>query len=509
MSTAVPATTAKKGVGLRSERGPVLAAVMLSTGLVALDSTIIATAVPSVVRDLGGFSQFPWLFSVYLLTQAVTVPLYGKFADVLGRRPVMFFGIAAFLVGSVLCGAAWSMPVLIAARAVQGIGAGAVQPISMTMVGDLYTVEERARVQGYLAGVWAVASVVGPTLGGVFSEYLSWRWIFFVNLPLGAIAAWMLYRKFTERVERSRHRIDYTGAALLTFGCTALILALLEGGVAWGWASAPSLLIFAAGALALIAFVLVEQRAKEPVLPLWVFTRRTLVGGSLVALVVGAVMMGLSSYLPTYAQGVLGTGALTAGFALAALTIGWPLAASLSGRIYMKIGFRDTALIGSVFIIVGGVLTTTLGPDSSIWAAAGSSFVLGIGLGLAASPTVVAVQSTVGWERRGVVTATNMFSRSLGSAIGAALFGAIANATLAGRFANPPAELAGKLPDSVDATSLVLGGHAEHSAAAGFVRGALADATHNVFLALVGVAVLSVVALVLMPRKTVQLEFLD
>ena len=257
--------------------------------------------------------------------------------------------------------------------------------------------------------------------------------------------------------------------------------------------------------------MLVEQRATEPVLPLWVFTRRTLGGGSLVALVVGAVMMGLSSYLPTYAQGVLGTGALTAGFALAALTIGWPLAASLSGRIYMKIGFRDTALIGAVFSIAGGVVDATLGPGSSIWGGAGSSLlrVLGIGLGLAASPTVVAVQSTVGWERRGVVTATNMFSRSLGSAVGAALFGAIANATLANRFANPPAELAGKLPDSVDATSLVLGGHADHSAAAGFVRGALADATHNVFLALVGVAVLSVVALVLMPRKTVQLEFLD
>ncbi|MDT8913823.1 MDR family MFS transporter [Amycolatopsis sp. PS_44_ISF1] len=510
MSTAPTGRTATRtGVGFRSERGPVLAAVMLSTGLVALDSTIIATAVPSVVRDLGGFSQFPWLFSVYLLTQAVTVPLYGKFADVLGRRPVMFFGIAAFLVGSVLCGAAWSMPVLIAARAVQGIGAGAVQPISMTMVGDLYTVEERARVQGYLAGVWAIASVVGPTLGGVFSEYLSWRWIFFVNLPLGAIAAWMLHRKFTERVERSRHRIDYAGAGLLTFGCTALILALLEGGVAWGWASAPSLLVFGAAALALIAFVLAERRAKEPVLPLWVFTRRTLVGGNLVALVVGAVMMGLSSYLPTYAQGVLGTGALTAGFALAALTVGWPLAASLSGRIYLRIGFRDTALIGAAFIVAGGLLTTTLGPDSSIWAAAGASFVLGVGLGLAASPTVVAVQSTVGWERRGVVTATNMFSRSLGSAIGAALFGAIANATLADRFAHPPANVAGKLPDSVDATSLVLGGHTDHSAAAAFVRGALADATHHVFLALVGVAGLSLLALALMPRKTVQLEFLD
>jgi multidrug resistance protein len=229
------AATSAKGVGFRSERGPVLIAVMLSTALVALDSTIIATAVPSVVRDLGGFSQFPWLFSVYLLTQAVTVPLYGKFADVLGRRPVMFFGIAAFLVGSVLCGAAWSMPVLIAARAVQGIGAGAIQPMSMTVIGDLYTVKERARVQGYVASVWGIASVVGPTLGGVFAEYLDWRWIFFINLPLGAIAALMLFRSFAERVERKPHKVDYPGAALLTVGCSLVILGLLEGGVSWAW----------------------------------------------------------------------------------------------------------------------------------------------------------------------------------------------------------------------------------------------------------------------------------
>src|SRR3954469_22804386 len=167
----IPAATSAKGVGFRSDRGPVLGSVMLTTGLVALDSTIIATAVPSVVRDLGGFAHFPWLFSIYLLTAAVTTPLYGKLADVLGRRPVMFFGIAVFLLGSVLCGAAWSMPTLIVARAIQGMGAGAVQPMSMTMIGDLYTVEERARVQGYVASVWGISSVVGPTLGGLFSEY--------------------------------------------------------------------------------------------------------------------------------------------------------------------------------------------------------------------------------------------------------------------------------------------------------------------------------------------------
>jgi EmrB/QacA subfamily drug resistance transporter len=503
-----PVPLSPKGVGLRSERGPVLAAVMLCQSLVALDSTIIATAVPSIVHDLGGFSQFPWLFSIYLLTQAVTVPLYGKFADVLGRKPVMFVGIGVFLLGSMLCGIAWSMPLLVVARAIQGIGAGAVQPIAMTMIGDLYTVEERARVQGYVASVWAIASVVGPTLGGLFAEYLTWRWIFFVNLPLGAVAVWMLARKFNEQVERAAHRIDYAGAALLTTGCSLVILGLLEGGVTWSWTSAPSLLIFAVGLALLVAFVFVERRATEPVLPLWVFSRRTLIGGNLVGLVVGAALMGLSSYLPTYAQGVLGTDALAAGFALATLTIGWPIAAALSGRLYMRIGFRDTALIGSGFIIIGAVFAALLSQHAQVWEVATAAFVLGLGLGLAASPTVVAVQSTVDWDRRGVVTATNMFSRSLGSAVGAAVFGAIANATLADRFSHPPAEMAGHLPPTADATSLVLGGHTgKQTATTNFVRGALFDATHHVFLGLVAVAALGVMALLLMPRHTEKLTF--
>ncbi|MFD2420629.1 MDR family MFS transporter [Amycolatopsis pigmentata] len=498
------------GVGFRSERGRVLAAIMLSTGLVALDSTIIATAVPSIVRDLGGFSQFPWLFSIYLLTQAATVPLYGKFADSLGRKPVMYFGIAVFLLGSVLCGIAWSMPVLILSRAVQGVGAGAVQPMSMTIAGDLYTVEERARVQGYLASVWGMASVVGPTLGGLFSEYASWRLIFFVNLPLGAIAVWMIARHFSERVERRSHRVDYAGAAALTAGFSLIILGLLESGVAWPWVSAPTFVIFALGVALLVTFLVVERRASEPVLPLWVFGRRILCGVNLSSLVVGALMIGLSSYLPAYVEGVLGMGAVVAGFALAALTVGWPLAASLSGRIYLRIGFRDTALIGSALVICGTVLALTLlGMGTSVWTAAAAAFVVGLGFGLCASPVVVAAQSVVGWERRGVVTATTMFSRSLGSAVGAAVFGAIANGTLATRFAHPPAGVAGQLPGSVDATSLVLGGNAGSGAPAvsDYIRSSLQSATHHVFLAMVILAVLGVGALVLMPRRAEPLVF--
>jgi EmrB/QacA subfamily drug resistance transporter len=461
---------AQRAVGLRSERGPVLGSIMLSTALVALDSTIIATAVPSIVRDLGSFSQFPWLFSVYLLTQAVTIPLYGKVADLFGRKPVLLFGITVFIVGSVLCGFAWSMPVLIAARAIQGIGAGAVQPISMTMLGDLYTLEERARVQGYVTSVWAAASLVGPALGGVFAEYVSWRWIFFVNIPFGALALWMLVRGFHENVERKKHKIDYTGAGLLTIGCALVLLGLLEGGVAWAWDSLPSVLIFAVGGVVLVAFVFVERRAAEPVLPMWLFSNRTLVGGNLMGVIVGALLMGLTSYLPTYVESVLGTGALVAGFTLAAMTIGWPIAATLSGRVYMRIGMRDTALIGSVFVIIGAVLVALLSQSAAVWQAAAAAFVLGIGLGLSSSPTVVAVQTTVGWERRGVATATNMFARSIGSAVGVATFGAIANATLAGRPEDPQT---------------------------------LYEATHNVFLTLAGVAVLSVGALLLMPRRSV------
>jgi multidrug resistance protein len=189
--------------------------------------------VSSVVKDLGGFSEFPWLFSVYLLAQAVTVPLYGKVADLVGRKPVMLLGIGVFVVGSLLCGIAWGMTSLIIFRAVQGLGAGAIMPVSMTMVGDLYSLEERAKVQGYVASVWAMAAVVGPTLGGIFSDYLSWRWIFFVNLPIGLAAAVVLLRRFTEQVERRRHKIDLAGASLLTVGGVLLLLGLLEGGVEW------------------------------------------------------------------------------------------------------------------------------------------------------------------------------------------------------------------------------------------------------------------------------------
>jgi EmrB/QacA subfamily drug resistance transporter len=419
-------------VGFRSARGPILIALMLSTGLVAIDGTIIATAVPSIVRNIGGITAFPWLFSVYLLVQAVSVPVYSKLADTIGRKPIILIGIGLFLLGSILCGAAWSMPSLIAFRVVQGLGAGAVAPMAITIAGDIYTVQERAKAQGYLASVWGIASVVGPTLGGVFSQFVSWRWIFYVNVPLSILASIMIIRALHENITKTRHRIDYLGATLVTAGLTLLILAVLEGGVAWPWDAPVSIGAFVLGGLLLLAFIFVETRAAEPVLPLWVFSRRLLVSTSFVGLGVGGTVIGLSAYVPRYLQGSLGVSPIVAGLTLAALTVGWPLSAAVSGRFYLRVGFRNTVLIGLAFAIVGSLSLAYFAHAPSIAIVAVSCFVIGIGMGLIAVPALVAAQSSVEWNQRGVVTGAQLFSRSIGSAVGVAIFGAIANALIAG-----------------------------------------------------------------------------
>ena len=447
-------------VGLRSERGPVLGSIMLSVGLIAIDATILATAVPSIVDDLGGFSQFPWLFSIFLLTQAVSVPIYAKFSDMFGRKPVMLVGITVFVVASVLCGLAWSMSALIAFRALQGLGAGAILPTSMTIIGDLYNVVERAKVQGYVASVWAMSSVVGPTLGGVFVDFVNWRWIFFINIPLGLLAGWMLQRHFHEEVNKTRHTIDYTGAVLLTVGSSLVIFALLEGGLLWPWWSVPSVAILGTGVAALVAFGFVERRAAEPMLPGWIFRHRLINATNLVSVAVGVILIGLTSYVPLYVQEVLGTSALVAGLTLAGLTLGWPLAASTAGRLYLRLGFRSTALIGTALALLGGGLLLLVSASSTVWQIGLTCFVIGLGMGLIASPTLVAAQSAVEWENRGVVTGTTMFARSMGSALGIAVFGAIANAVLAGRLAGAEATTAADIPpaDLDNALQLVFAG---------------------------------------------------
>lgn len=493
------------------DRGPILVALMLTMGLAALDSTIVATAIPQIVSSLGGFALFPWVFSIYLLTQAVAVPIYGRLADLFGRKPVLFVGIAIFLAGSALCGAAWSMITLVVFRGLQGIGAGAIIPMTTTIVGDLYTMEERGRIQGYISSVWAMASVVGPALGGVFAQYWTWRGIFYLNLPIGLGAVIMLQRHLREEVHRRSHRIDYAGAGVLTVSLSILILALLEGGVDWSWTSTQSLALFAGAGALLAAFVWIERRASEPILPPWVFSRRVLLSANVASVAIGAVLIGQSSYVPTYAQGVVGVGAVLAGFAMAAMGVGWPMASSQAARLYLRIDFRATALIGSAFTIGGCVLLATfVQADSGLWRVAFASFVTGIGMGFASTSIIVAVQSVVGWNRRGVATGANMFTRSLGSAVGVAVFGSIANTTLASRFRHPPASIAGQLPRSVNTTTLVFSHSGQSSPqVVAYTRDALYAASHRVFWALAVAAGIGLLMQLLLPRKVEVLTFAD
>ena len=484
-------------------RGPILAALMATMALSAMDNTIVATAIPQVVRDLGGFSLFSWVFSAYLLTQTVTIPVYGKLADQWGRKPVLVAGTIIFLACSGLCALSWNMVSLIVFRGLQGIGAGAIMATVNTLAGDLYELRERGRVQGWLSSVWGVSAVLGPALGGSLAQYASWRWIFVINLPVGAVSLTLIGHYLHERVVPARHRVDVLGALLILVAAGSLVFGLLQGGVAWAWVSPPGVAVFAVSAAAAALAVVVERRAPEPIMPPWVWSRRVLAGSAVGALGLGVLVIGPSTFLPTYGQEVLGLGAIAAGAVLASMSIGWPLASSQSGRLFMRIGFRDTAVIGSSICLLG-VLCFVLTGQPGVWTAVASTLVLGFGLGLLSVCTVVGPQSTVAWEQRGVVTGAIMFSRYLGQSLGAAIFGAVFNTAILRRLRSAPPALQGRLPHQVNAVSAALGrpGRPPDTAVAAYLRQAISAGAHDIYLGLAGVAVVTLVMVIaIIPRR--------
>lgn len=484
---------------MADHRARVLVALVLTMGLAAMDTTIVATALPSVVADLGGQHLFAWVFSTYLLAQTVTIPLYGKLADLYGRKPVLIAGVATFLVASAACAAAPSMLALIVFRGIQGLGAGSIQATVATVAGDLYSIAERGRVQGALSSVWGISALVGPAAGGLFSQYVSWRWIFLINLPLGGFALWMLLRHLRERIERKKHRIDYAGAALVLGATAALIVGLLSGGSRWPWLSVPSVGVFGVAAMLTAAAVVVERHAAEPVMPGWLWTRRTLVGANLTMVVLGLIVIGMNTVLPTYAQQVSGLSPTAAGFVLAAMSITWPISSSLSSRLYLRIGFRDTALAGTLLVVLATGVLVLVPPSGPAWQLVVATVVMGGGFGLMSTSMLVGTQSTVDYGRRGVVTGGTMFGRYLGQSIGAAVYAAISNASLSAALTRPVADL-GARPEQVDGIGPALTADPE-SAVAHYLRTAVHAASHQVFLALLGTAVLGVACVLIAPRR--------
>ncbi len=478
----------------------ILAGLMATMMLAAMDSTIVSTAIPEIVGDLGGFSLFTWVFSIYLLAQTVTIPVYGKLADQYGRKPILFVGTLIFLAGSAASAGSWNMVSLIVFRAIQGLGAGSIMATVNTLAGDLFNIRERARVQGWLSSVWGLSAIIGPSLGGAFAEYASWRWIFLVNIPVGAVSIFLIGRFLHERFEQRRHRIDYAGAALVLATVGTLIFGLLQGGQAWPWLSAPSVAVFAAFIVLCAMTVWVEGRAAEPILPGWLWRRRVLAGSNLAMVGMGIVMMGPIAYLPTFAQSIYGVGAIVAGFILATMSIGWPIASSLSGRVYLNIGFRDTALGGAVLMILAGGGFLLLPYPGPIWAVVLDQVALGAGFGLLSTPLLVGIQSVVGWKERGVVTGANMFSRYLGQSLGAAIFGAIFNAAIAHALTTAPQAMANKVPTQMDKVVTALQGSQLGASARDFLRHAIYTATHHIYVGIAIFAVLTLAVVLIAPR---------
>ncbi|MFC9282757.1 MFS transporter [Streptomyces collinus] len=492
MGGTTPATR-EGGTALRGGRGrgAVVAALMLSMALAALDATIVSTAVPQIVGDLGGFSVFSWLFSGYLLAVTVTLPVYGKLSDTFGRKPVLVAGAAVFLLGSLLCAGAWDMGSLIAFRVVQGLGGGALQGTVQTLAADLYPLKERPRIQARLSTVWAVSAVAGPGLGGVLAAYAGWRWIFLVNLPIGAVALWLVVRHLHEpaRERAARVRVDWAGA-LAVFACGGVLLtALVQGGVAWPWLSAPSLALAGTGLALAGVVVWVERRAAEPIIPGWVWRRRTIAAVNLALGALGLLMVAPSVFLPTYAQSVLGLGPAAAGLVLCVWTLTWSASAALSQHVYRRIGFRDTALLG---IGLGALILFAfpfLPYPGSWWQPMLLMLLLGGALGLFQLPLIIGVQSTVGWSERGTTTASVLFCRQTGQTVGASVFGAVANGVLAARL--------GGAGDLESVTRALDAGAAPET-----TRRAIAAAVHAVYLGAAGAAALAfVVLLVVAPRR--------
>ncbi|WP_434090908.1 MFS transporter [Streptomyces asoensis] len=493
-----PATREDARAAAPHGRRAVVAALMLSMALAALDSTVVSTAVPQIVGDLGGFSVFSWLFSGYLLAVTVTLPVYGKLSDTFGRKPVLIAGAALFLLGSLLCALAWNMGALIAFRVVQGLGGGALQGTVQTLAADLYPLKERPKIQAKLSTVWAVSAVAGPGLGGILAAYADWRWIFLVNLPIGAVALWLIVRHLHEPRREpapsagnapARARVDWAGA-LAVFACGGvLLIALVQGGVAWPWLSWPSLALFGTGLALSGLVVVVERRAAAPIIPGWVWRRRTIAAVNLALGALGLLMVAPTVFLPTYAQSVLGLEPVAAGFVLSVWTLSWPLSAALSQHVYRRIGFRDTALLGIGAATLILFAFPFLPYPGAAWQPALLMLLLGAALGLFQLPLLVGVQSTVGWSERGTTTASVLFCRQTGQTIGASVFGAVANGVLAARLGG-----AGDL----DSVTRAL----DAGTAPDVTRHAIASAVHAVYLGAACAAALAfLVLLCVAPRR--------
>jgi EmrB/QacA subfamily drug resistance transporter len=469
-------------------------AVMMSLFMASMEATVIATAMPTIVSELGGLESFSWVFAIYMLTSTIAGPIFGKLSDMIGRRPVYFVAIGMFTLGSLLCGLAPTMPALIAARAVQGIGAGGLQPLAFIIIGDIFTLEQRARIQGLFSGVWGVSSVIGPLLGGLIVDVASWHWVFLINLVPAAAAALLFNAGWRDAARRDgpRPRIDYAGAGLLAGGVALLLLGLDHP-------TTPSgLALLAGSAVVLVLLVIVELRAEAPILPVTLFRDRLFAVACAQGILAGSVLFGSVNYIPLYVQTVLGSSATEAGSTITPMMLGWVFTSIIAGRLLLLVNYRNLVVTGMSLFAVGAFLLSRIRPEMSRFELALAVALMGIGMGASIPSFLISVQSSVARSSLGTATSTLTFSRTIGGAIGVATLGGI----LANRIVS---ELAARgLPaDAIDLAALI---DSHSSSAVSLAAGpteALAAAMGATFAAPFVIALLAFAAVLFAPHLTV------
>jgi EmrB/QacA subfamily drug resistance transporter len=493
----------------KRRRWAVTAGVMTGMFLAALEATVVSTAMPTVIASLGGLSHYSWVFSAYLITSTVTVPVWGKLSDLYGRRLFYQLGIAVFLLGSILSGMSTSMTQLIAFRAIQGSGAGALIPLGMTIIGDIYTLKERTRMQALFSGVWGFSSVIGPVVGGFITDQLSWRWVFYINIPVGLAAALIMGLALKEPRRHERPPIDYAGAAVLMIAITLLMLGLVEGGSSLETLVSPQNLALFAGAILLtVLFIWIELRAKDPIVPFVLFRNRVVAVSIAAGFLAGVAMFGAITFVPLFAQGALGATATEAGSLLTPLMLSWVGLSVIGGRLLLRVGYKPTSVVGFMLLTAGLALLANFNQDTRrIWLYL-DLIMVGAGLGLTMLTLLIAVQQAVPRAQLGIATSLNQFSRSIGGAVGVAVMGTVLSAGLTSYLS----DFAGRNPNALTsekATELAANPNAliEPAARASLpptaldaLQSALTYAIHNVFWVATAVSALALLASFALPR---------